>query len=63
MDIDKDILRFRIWGEGIYSLNQPRYPTREAARADLQRYAKSLGQSWLLFQVMEDLPDGSFRPA
>jgi hypothetical protein len=53
--------RFRIYGGGIYSRNQPRYATAKEARDDLKRYARSLDQSWLCFHVVEDLPDGSSR--
>lgn len=53
---------FRIYGEGIYSLNQPRYATAKEARDDLWRYAKSVNQSPLLFSVFEDLKDGAHRP-
>lgn len=57
------VMPFRIWGPGIYSLKQPRYKTAKEARDDLKRHAKSLDQTWLIFEVMEDLPDGSSRPA
>jgi hypothetical protein len=54
---------FRIYGGGMYSLQQPRYRTAKEAWDDLRRYAQSLSQSPLLFTVYEDFPDGTFRLA
>ncbi len=54
---------FRICGSGIYQHNQPRYATAKEAHDDLWRYARSVGQSPLLFDVYEDKPDGSYTLA
>jgi hypothetical protein len=57
------VMPFRIWGAGVYSKRQPRYRTAKEARDDLEWYARSQGQSPLLFTVYEDLPDGSWKLA
>jgi hypothetical protein len=54
---------FRICGPGIYNIIQPRYATAKEAHDDLKRYAQSLRQTWLMFVVYEDLPNGDFRLA
>jgi hypothetical protein len=57
------VMPFRIWGAGVYSKRQPRYRTAKEARDDLESYARSQGQSPLLFTVYEDLPDGRWKLA
>lgn len=54
---------FRIYGPGIYSICQPRYSTAKEAHDDLERYARSVDQTPLMFTVYEDLSDGTFRLA
>ena len=46
---------FRIYGPGIYSLNQPRYKTLAEAKKDFYNYCRRVGQSYLIFDIIEDL--------
>ena len=54
---------FRIWGPGIFALNQPRYATAKEAHDDLERYARSVNQTPLMFTVYKDLDSGEFQLA
>ena len=60
---DEKLKPFRIWGPGEFALSQPRYKTAQAAHDALPEYARSVGQSWLIFTVYEDLPNGDSRLA
>jgi len=55
--------RFLICGAGIYNRDCPRYRTAKDAHADLERYAKSRDQSWLLFSVYFEKDDGRLELA
>jgi len=62
-EVDGVVMRFRIYGEGIFSFNQPRFSTAKEARDNIKAHADKVGQSWLYFKVIEDLPDGTYRDA
>jgi len=51
---------FRIWGPGVFSFNQPRYKTLAEARADFRNHARRMKQSWLYFEIYEDLENGDY---
>jgi hypothetical protein len=55
------VMPFRIFGGGIHKKAQPRYKTAKEAHDDLKRYAESVDRSWLVFSVIEDLPDGAWK--